>query len=431
MTVINLAIVGCGGMGHRHLYGLAELRRAGWEPFALAAACDPVRANAESLAAQAEELLGRRPAVVASLDELAVLGVEAVDITTTPRSHHTLAADALGRGWHAMVEKPLGLTVRAANVIRRAAASSGRVLSTAENYRRDPVNRLAKALLDAGAIGAPRFVLHHVVDGGDQMLISVWRHQKDQSGVLLDVGVHYADMLEYLLGPIESVYAQTRLHEPVRHNAAATGGQALANPSGVYGRWQKEMPATFAATAEDAVYATLLFQSGAVGQYVEDHAGHGPNLWARQIYGARGAMSLPNDRTGRPIVLHLPGRGELSGAALLELVPDFRLDPVTASLFGGERLAGYDFPFEQVDRKLLAVEYADFAGAIRERRAPEVDAEQGARSVAVSYALLESGVLGRPVTVAEALAEQAAEYQRDIDAGLAYERGGVEGHSPS
>ena len=30
---IPLAIVGCGGMGHRHLYGLAELQNAGLSPF--------------------------------------------------------------------------------------------------------------------------------------------------------------------------------------------------------------------------------------------------------------------------------------------------------------------------------------------------------------------------------------------------------------
>jgi predicted dehydrogenase len=257
-----------------------------------------------------------------------------------------------------------------------------------------------------------------VQEGADQMLISVWRHQKDQSGVLIDVGVHYADMLEYLLGPIDTVYAHTRLHEPTRHNAAATGGVPLANPSGVYGRWQRAMPATFAATADDAVYATLQFQSGVVGQYVEDHAFYGPAQWVRQIGGSRGVLSLPNDRTGQPIVLQRPGQPALQGAELLDLVPDFALDPVTASLFGGPRAVVYDFPFEQVDRKLLAIEYADFAAAVARGHGPEVDAEQGARSVAVSYALLESGVLGQPVTVAEALAAQITAYQDSIDAGL-------------
>jgi predicted dehydrogenase len=418
MAPIRLAIVGCGGMGHRHLYGLIELHRAGWEDFTLVGACDPVRANAESLAEQAAEYFGSRPSIVGSLDQLAALGVEAVDVTTTPPSHHSIATETLGRGWHTMVEKPLGLTVRACHVIQRAAQASGCVLSVAENYRRDPVNRLARALLEAGAIGAPRLLLHLSIGGGDQMIISVWRHQKDQSGLLLDVGVHYADMIEYLLGEVELVYAQTRLHERIRKNPAATGDTSGANPAGVYGRWQKEMPATFEATAEDAAYATLVFKQGMTGQYIEDHAGHGQPLWARQIYGSAGSISLPVDRSGERISLQIAGQGEIHSDELLELVPDFRLDAATASLFGAERLAGYSFSFAETDRKLIAVEYADFAGAIRGEHPPEVDAAQGTRSVALSYALLESGVAGRPVTVAEVLAEQVGGYQRSIDQGL-------------
>jgi predicted dehydrogenase len=186
----------------------------------------------------------------------------------------------------------------------------------------------------------------------------------------------------------------------------------------VYGRWQKEMPATFEATAEDAAYATLMFKGGPVGQYIEDHSGHGQRLWARQIYGSTGSLSLPVDRTGDPISLQREGQPEIRSAALLDLVPEFKLDPVTASLFGGERLAEYAFSFAETDRKLLAVEYADFAAAIRGEHPPEVDAEQGARSVAISYAWLESSLAGRPVPVAEVLAEQIAGYQRSIDEGM-------------
>lgn len=414
---IRLAIVGCGGMGHRHLYGLAELHHAGWQHFDLVAACDPVRANAESLADQAAERLGKRPTVVGSLAELAELGVDAVDVTTTPRFHHTIIVEALERGWHVMSEKPLGLTVRACNMIRRAADASNRVVSVAENYRRDPINRLALALLRAGAIGDPRFLLHHTIGGGDEMLISVWRHQKDQSRVLLDVGVHYADIMEYLLGQIDTVYAQTRLHVPVRKNPAAGIGDAgsTANPAGVYGRWQKDMPAEFAATAEDAAYATLTFSSGAVGQYVEDHAGHGQELWTRDIYGSSGAMLLPTDRTGTRIRLQRDKQEEIDDARLLELVPDFRLDDVTAHLFGGERLWSYNFPFAETDRKLLAIEYADYAEAILGQHPPEVDAEQGTRSVAVSYALLESGVAGQAITVADVMDERFDAYQQSIN----------------
>ena len=417
MDRIPLAIVGCGGMGHRHLYGLTELTNAGLSRFELVAACDPWTSNAESLANDAEDRLGKRPAVVGTLAELEALGVAAVDITTTPPYHHSLAVEALERGMHALVEKPVGLTVKGGNRIRAAQETSGRVVSVAENYRRDPINRLGKALVEAGVIGAPRLMVHHAMGGGDKMLISVWRHQKNQSGVLLDVGVHYADILEFYLGPITTAYAQSRLHEQYRLNPAAGGGANASNPAGVYGKWQKDMPGRFEATAEDASYATLTFASGAVASYVEDHAAHGQGTWTRRIYGSTGSLDLPNDRTGNVITLHKDGEA-INDGRLLDLVPDFRLDSTTAALFGGDRLWRYDFPFNETDRKLIAVEYGEFGDAIAIGKPVEVDAAQGTRSVAVSYAMLESSVAGRAVTIEEVLNESLGEYQRDIDEGL-------------
>jgi predicted dehydrogenase len=419
-------------MGHRHLYGLAELQRAAAGsagvspasagPFTLVGACDPNQENAESLAATAEERLGRRPVVAHGLEELSgrVPDLVAVDLCADPRHHHTLAAEAFGRGWHVMVEKPMGLTVRACHVMAEAAARAGRTLAVAENYRRDPINRLAKALLDAGAIGAPRLALHHTIGGSDRILISVWRHQKLASGVLLDVGVHYADMLEYLLGPVTTVAAETRLHEPVRvsagpgtHREAVGGGQPT---SGFYARWP--LPPRAECTAEDAAYALLTFASGAVASYLEDHAGHGSSLWQRVIHGASGSLAMPNDRSGRPLLLTQRDGTRLEGEQVLDLVPSFRLDRTTSALFGGERLGSYPFPFEETDRKLIAVEYDDFAAAIQEERPPEVGAEAGTRAVALSYAILESGHAGRPVTLDEVLSGRVSGYQKEIDASL-------------
>ena len=416
MSKIPLAIVGCGGMGHRHMYGLAELHRAGLNQFDLIGACDPVLENAESLADQAAEHFGKRPTVVAKMDDLVALGVKAVDITTTPRFHHSLAVQSIHNGFHAMIEKPVGLTVRAGNIMRKAAAEKQLVMSVAENYRRDPINRLAKALIQAGIIGAPRFMLHSSVGAqGNQMLISVWRHQKDQSGVLLDVGVHFADIMEYFMGEIKSIYAQTRLYEKIRHNPAGAGEAPQSAPNQIYAKFQRKMPADFEATAEDACYATVNFASGAVGQYLENHAGHGKGIWCREIHGSLGSMDMPNDRSGHHLVLHRLGQAKIEDGQILDLVPDFRLDTATATLFGGDRLWKYEFPFEQIDRKLIAVEYDDFARGILGERPVEVDLYQGTRSVAVSYAMLESGVAGRLVTLDEVLNEELDEYQRDIN----------------
>ncbi len=416
---IRLAIVGCGGMGHRHLRGLQELAEHDLLELELVAACDPVTANAVSLAQEAADLWGTTPAVAARVSELPALGVQAIDLTSPPALHHTLVEDAVAAGLHVLTEKPVGLTVAAAQRICAAAAASACVVSVAENYRRDPINRLARALLDAGVIGTPRLMLMNSVSGQNHMLITTWRHVKRQGGILVDMGVHYGDIMEFFMGPAVSAYGQMRLHETERINlrgAQDTG--PLGNPGGAYARWQAQMPATFAPDAEDALYGTVVFASGAVAQFVEDHAGWGQGYWQRAIYGSQGSLDLPHDRTGQTLVVHMDGQAPVTGPAVLDLVPDFALDPVTAALFGGSRLATYDFAFPAVDRKLLAVEYAEFAGAIQGRHGIEVDAVQGTRALAVIYALLESAAAGRAVSLAEVLDGTVAAYQTEINEAL-------------
>jgi predicted dehydrogenase len=67
-----------------------------------------------------------------------------------------------------------------------------------------------------------------------------------------------------------------------------------------------------------------------------------------------------------------------------------------------------------MDRRLLAIETADFLDAITEGRAPEVDAEQGLRSVAVVMALLESAASGQPVGVSDVLRGKVDGFQRSV-----------------
>jgi predicted dehydrogenase len=300
----------------------------------------------------------------------------------------------LQRSWHVMVEKPMGLTVRACKLMLEAADDSQAVLGVAENFHYDPMNRISRELLRAEAIGKPRFMIHNSVGGGDRIIVTPWRHYKRGGGPLLDVGVHNAYVTEYLMGEVESVYAQACLHEKIRR-----------------GKDSEEIEAD----AEDAVYATLLFSGGATGQYIEDHAAHGQGLWQRIIYGSAGSMHLPGDRSGKPITLNLDGKGTIADERILDFIPDFRLDSITASLFGGERIWHYDLPFPETDRKLLAIEYADFAESILKGRLPEVDLMAAARSVALPYAMLESSKIGRAVTMREVMNEEVAAYQDEIN----------------
>lgn len=419
MERIPVAIIGCGGMGTRHLFGLAELERAGLNPFDLVAVCDIDPARADRMADEAERRLGRRPATGTDLEAAQRLGAVAVDITTVPQFHHSLAAEAIALGLDVMVEKPVGLTIAAGQQLAQAISGSDRILSVAENFRRDPMNRLVKALIDSGVLGEPRYFHQSSGGGGNLMAISVWRHMKNESGILFDAGTHYTDMMEYYLGPVTSVYAQMRLFEKIRYNPAATGGAPASNPGGVYGQSQAAMPAEFEATAEDALYAMVNFASGAIGQYAENRAEHGRTSWARSVHGSAGAVEIPKDRSGEALVLTLDRTKSYTGEEILPLVPDYELDDATAALFGGPRAAAYGLDFETVDRLLLAVEYAEFGTAIANRSKPEVGLEEGMRAIALCYAMMESGAAGGTiVSVDDVLDGTVSAYQASIDAEL-------------
>jgi len=411
MDPVRLAIVGCGGMGRRHLHGLAELTRVGFANVALAAVCDLNTRNAEDLADEAEALLGKRPPVYSDLATMAkqVEGLEAVDVTTDSGSHHRVATATLELGLHTLLEKPMALTLRGCNMILAAAARAGRVLSIAENYRRDPINRLAKALLSDGAIGQPRLMLETVVGSGNRIVITPWRHYKMSGTITLDAGVHHADILQYYMGEPTLAFGRGELHERYRYRRETAG------PGGFYEKWADQMPERIEATGEDALYGTVYFESHGLAQWVFDSAGHGQPLNQRLIFGSTGSLACPGDRNGRPIKLYQDGKAEVTGDDLLEYAPSYRLDPVAAALFGGERVCTYSFPFHETDRKILGWEYHEFGRCVREGAEPEVGGLLGRRAVALVNAVFESGRLGRPVTIAEVESEEVDAYQREID----------------
>jgi predicted dehydrogenase len=408
---VPYAAVGCGGMGRRHLRGMARLLSTSTCNMELAAVCDLNQENANFLADEARELLGSRPRVFADIAQMAqaMPELQAADVTTDTGSHHQVVVACLEAGLHVLCEKPLAVTLRGCTRAIATAARQGRVLSVAENFRRDPINRLIRALLDDGAIGEVRLMIETSMGGGDRVVITPWRHMKETGTITLDEGVHHADILRYYLGEVRSVYGETRLHERVRYNTRAAG------PGGFYARWSSGFPDTIEPTGEDALYAQIAFQSGAVAHWVNDHAAHGPGRSERAVYGSKGMVQCPGDRNGRPVVLQLDGGLRIDDERILEYAPSYRLSPLAAELFGGERVWTYSFEFNDTDSRLLALELFELGECVRQGSLPEVSGEEGRADVALTYGPFESGRLGRPVTLDELIANEADAYQRAID----------------
>jgi predicted dehydrogenase len=412
---IPIALIGCGGMGRRHLRGMTRLASSSAANIDLVAVCDLNQDNADFIADEAHELLGHRPGVYADIAQMArELGadLQAASITTDVASHHKVAVTCLESGLHLLCEKPLALTIRACDAIAAAASRARRVVSVAENYRRDPINRLAKALIRDGAIGEPRLMLEMHIGGSDRIAITPWRHMKHTGTIAIDAGVHYADILRFYLGEVRNVYGEARIQEKVRYNTGSAG------PGGFYARWSAGFPDQIEPTGEDALYAHLSFENGCIGHWVDDNAGHGLPTRARQVFGSKGSLDCPGDRNGRPNAVHLDDGTRIDDARILELAPSYQLEPLAAELFGGERVWTYDLEFNDIDGCLLALEYYEPGDCVASGATPEVTLEEGRRDLALTYAPFESGVLGRAVTLEEVLSGAADAYQREIDGTL-------------
>ncbi|MFN8524116.1 MAG: Gfo/Idh/MocA family oxidoreductase [Chloroflexota bacterium] len=408
---VKIALIGCGGMGRRHLRGIARLAASTHANLELVALCDLNAENAEFAADEAAELMGKRPRVYTDLARMLreVTDLQAVSITTDASSHQKVAPLCFEAGLHVMSEKPLGLTVRACTFIIEAARRAGRILSVAENYRRDPINRLGRALVQDGAIGNPRLMLDSSVSGRNRIAITPWRHMKLTGTITVDAGVHNADILRFYMGEARTIYGETRLHEKTRVNTGSAG------PGGFYGRWAPNFPDQIEPTGEDAMYAHITFESGAVGQWTYDQAGHGLPLRSRHVYGSTGSLELPGDRNGRPIKLHLDDGTVIDDDRILDYAPSYRLSPLAAELFGGERVWTYKLDFNETDSRILALEYHELGHCASTGQRPEVTGEEARADVAFTYAPFESGQLGRPVTMAEMVDASADVYQREID----------------
>lgn len=409
MKKINLALVGCGGMGTRHLYGLAELAKTPFNNIRLAALCDIKQENLDLAAAEAEKLLGTRPRTYTDLAEMAKKegDLAAVDVVTDPSVHHPIVCQALDLGLHVLVEKPMAITVGACRLMLDAAQRNNRLLSVAENYRRDPSARLVRHLLDSGAIGAPYMALFHSIGGGDRIMITPWRHLKEKGGPLVDMGVHFADLIRYQLGDVAEVYADARLIEPVRRRPDAIGDRYT-----FYQKRHQAMDQEVPATAEDSSLAFWRMASGVSVSWVVTIGGHGHGS-TQQILGPQGCIEGFGSR-GSSTRLRRHGQDPVEYDKLIRDTAGFELDPLAAHFFPDITSVGD----EAVDWKLIALEQHELAAAILDGRRLEVDGTEGLKDVAAIYALFESARAGRAVTMAEIESATLYNYQQEIDDAL-------------
>jgi predicted dehydrogenase len=134
--------------------------------------------------------------------------IEAVINTTPNDAHLETTAAAAAAGKHVFLDKPIANTVADGRAITAVCAKAGIVLALGYQRRRENHFRLLRRQIDEGVFGKLVNAEANISrDRLGKIDLASWRYQAAgmPGGVMLQIGIHYVDVLEYLLGPIMAV----------------------------------------------------------------------------------------------------------------------------------------------------------------------------------------------------------------------------------
>jgi predicted dehydrogenase len=425
--MIRIGIVGCGRILNAHLQGYQKLREAGVDNFRITALVARREDDARMFVRRGEGPPPRPPVTPPEsgdplgaphtylsdfqddvdartyTDYRAMIAdgvVDAVNDFTTLDLHHQVAGAAFDAGKHLMTQKPLAISVAAAQQMVKQARAAGVTLGTFENVRNGAFTRAAGWAVRRGLIGEPQMALVGSIGGlwSPDVIVAdtPWRHRKllAGGGGTIDIGVHLFHMLRYIFGEVAWVSATTRTFEPVRRRRDASGS--------VLDQVEANVDDTFFATVgfehkgfEHKGFENKGFDNEAIGQLLWSWAGRGEALKigdAPAFYGSEGCIK------GGELIDNQGNRVPL-------------LDYFKEQLGADER--EQFFPLGLTDT--FALQQLDWLRAIESGTEPETSGTEGLHDLACSFAMLESSTLRRQVTLAEMLSGAADAYQREIN----------------
>jgi 1,5-anhydro-D-fructose reductase (1,5-anhydro-D-mannitol-forming) len=267
--------------------------------------------------------------------------IDVVYISTTNELHAFQAIAAAKAGKHVLSDKPLALTLADAQAMVSAANDQGVVFGTNHHLRNAITHRTMRQLIKEGVIGKPLAArVFHAVYLPPRL--QGWRVSRPEAGggVILDITVHDADTLHFLLD------------DDVQDVIARSAQQGLG---------QGEL--------EDAVMGVMYFRNGTLAMFHDaftiKHAQTGV-----EVHGTEGSLIAKNVMTQDPVgEVYLSKNG------------------VTSEVTLGSR----------EDLYIHIVRH--FNDAVQGRGQPFVSGEDGIRSLAVGLAVQESAKTGQRVPV--------------------------------
>ena len=338
---IGFGIVGCGMIAPVHADVLKEVENG-----ELVAVCDRVEERARTFAEKYGCAYHSDLSDMLDRDD-----VHVVSVCAPPGFHREIVEVCADAGKHVIVEKPMETTLERADAMIEACEKAGVKLAVIfQNRFKKAVIHLKRAV-ERGTLG--RLILGDVYvkwfRPQSYYDVSPWRGTWaiEGGGAMINQSIHSIDLLQWIMGPVESLYANTATYHKIE--------------------------------AEDLAVANLKFKNGALGVIEGSTALH-PGIPERlEIHGRRGTVILE--------------AGTTKMWEIFDAVPDDKPD-ISEEAFGTGASDPMAFPILWHKAQIQDMIYA-----IREDRPPAVDGREGRKALEIVRAIYQSAKTGKIVRV--------------------------------
>lgn len=341
---VRFAVMGCGQISALHIQSILSLEEA-----ELLGVYDVVPEAARRVGAQHGVTAYATPEALCADPR-----VDAVCICTPSGLHAQHALAVIAGGKHVLVEKPMALSLADCDAVSAAARARGVLVGVVSQMRFSEAVRQVKRMVEEGDLGRIACVdlSMKYYRSPEYYGSGAWRGTwaMDGGGALMNQGIHGVDLLQYIMGSVQSVYAQagTFVHD---------------------------------IEVEDALSAVVRFDSGALGVIQATTSAYPGYPRRLEICGEHGSVLLEEDHIVRREVKGEPAFMEQSAPALQGV--QSHKDPMALSADGHQ------------------AQIRDFISAILYQTPLLVDDREGRKTVEIVLNAYASAASGLPVDMKE------------------------------
>ena len=339
--IVRVGCIGCGGFSYAHLSGFARVENA-----KIVALAD---IRPEKLEARAKEF-GIADTYLDYHDLLKRDDIDAVTLPLPDQVHCQIACDAMRAGKHVLCEKPMALDLEECKEMVRVAEETGMQLMIGQIGRYTPSFVKAKEMIEQGMLGTVFFIeSEYAHDYSAIGGTGGWRVTPEREPII-GGGCHAVDLIRMLMG-----------ENPYEIFAYANNMSLVDWP------------------IHDCSVGIMKFPGGAIGKVMTSTGCKRKYTMRTCVYGTEGTLIL--DNSNPVMTLYKEHFTDQSGFADMN-----------------QQVLGIQIPVP-VNNHNFAAEAQDFCNCLLEGRPVTTNGREGASTVAVCTAIVQSFKTGEKVTV--------------------------------